>query len=168
MPAVASPRNSIGMRARRCCAMRSASAPISCAFTLDSSQTLGGLGRLLTVEALAVGGHISQQLRYLELRPVLLRQGVALRNEPLHADLVDQADRPTGLRRETQPHDRAYVAVLRGRQHVRRQAARRVDRLHVEQTLLDLALLGALGRALAVEQLWLRREVLGQIRPQPL
>ena len=120
------------------------------------------------VKALALGGHVTQQLGHLELRAVFLREVVAFGDELPDADLVDQADRAAGLGREAQAHDRADVAVLRVGEHVGFQAARGVDRLDIEQALLDLVFLGALLLALAIEQLGIGREVLGKLGPQAL
>src|SRR5690242_17134407 len=108
----------------------------------------GRLRVALAVEAFAPRGHVAKELRHLELLAILARELVALGHELPHADLVDQADRPAGLRREAQAHDRADVAVLRVCQNVGFEAARGVDRLHVEQPLLDLGLLRLLLLAL--------------------
>src|SRR5690349_20339977 len=43
----------------------------------------------LAVEALALGRHVAQQLGHLDLRPVLLGELIALRDELFYADLVD-------------------------------------------------------------------------------
>src|SRR5260221_1001500 len=93
------------------------------------------LGGRLAVEALAVGGHVAQELGHRELGAVLLGELIALGDEGLDADLVDQADGAAGLRREAKPHDRADIAVLRRGQHIGLEAARGVDSLHVEQAL---------------------------------
>src|SRR6185436_18805862 len=69
------------------------------------------LGSRGGIEGLAPGRHVAQQLRHLELLAVRLGQLVALGDELLDADLVDQADGTTGLRREAETHDRADVAV---------------------------------------------------------
>src|SRR5436190_5393904 len=171
-------RASPSSRPERSAAKRSGETffPPSAAFRRDKAprlrsgrrRTLRRLGGPRAVEARALRGHVAQQLRHLELLAVLLRQIVALGDEGLHPDLVDQADRPAGLRREAQPHDRADIAVLRIGQHVGLEAARGVDRLDVEQPLLDLGFLGALLVALAVEPARIGREVRAELRPQPL
>jgi len=57
---------------------------------------------IVAVEALALGGHVAQELGP-RTAGHISGEVVAFGDELLDADLVDQADRTAGLRRETQP-----------------------------------------------------------------
>jgi hypothetical protein len=113
------------------------------------------------VEGLALGGHLLEQLRRREARAVFLLEGVAERDEVLGAHEVDVGQRAAGERREAEAEDRADVRLAHVGDDVILDGARRFQRLHHQEAVLQLLDV----ERIRIELLRLQR---GEARPEAL
>src|ERR1700733_11045662 len=120
--------------------------------------------RVLAVEALALGRHLPQAAARREARTVLASEFLGAGDERLRAQAVDQRDRTAGERREAEAEDRADVGLAGVGDDALLHAARGLQRLREQETVLQVSHRNRIGiEPLACDFLQARPEALGAI-----
>src|SRR5207253_3533838 len=98
-----------------------------------------------SVERVALGGHLDEELRRLEARAVLLLKRLHHIDEALGAEHVDPGERPARVGCEAEAEDRAHVRLAHVGEHALFEAARGLERHDAEQAVLDLGHVDRVG-----------------------